>query len=620
MEKLHRNFKLSHRLLVYVVLCSTIFTLFATAIQLYIDFKKDISEIYYNIDYIEQSYAPAIAGSVYSVDNEQLNIQLEGVLQLQDITYLEVIEIAGGSTYKWSAGNLDPEKHIRKEIPLLHRRINGETFKCGSLIVIASMKAVYQRLWSKMMIILATNAIKTFLSSFFILLIIKFVVSRHLETLADYARTLNIGSLAKPLKLKRKKHNLNSTDEFDMVVKAINDMRQRIERGIAKREQIEKLLKESEKKYRVLIETQTDLFCRFLPDGRFSFVNNVYCRFFNKSKEELIGSKWEPFPVDDDLKSIMEKLSTLSPTNQTVIVENRVTSGKGEIHWMQFINKGFFNSDGKLMEIQSVGRDVTEKKQAEEMLKKYSVRLEETVAQRTKELQDFQEQLIRSEKMVVLGKLAGVLGHEIKAPLGIMKNSFEFLKIRLDQHMDEKIPKHLHIVKRQLKIIDRTIDDVLDFAHTKGLKLIVIDLNHFIKDTLSHISIPADIHIVCEFGIDLPHIAVDEHQIHQIILNIISNAIDAMDESGTLTVSTGKKTGYNMEQDVVTISIQDTGTGIPRDHLEKIFEPLFTTKVKGTGLGLAACENILHAHKGSLDVTSEPGKGSTFIVKLPIQD
>jgi len=270
-------------------------------------------------------------------------------------------------------------------------------------------------------------------------------------------------------------------------------------------------------------------------------------------------------------------------------------------------------------------------------LKEYTGQLEEMVGQRTKELHETQEQLVRSEKMVALGKLAGVLGHEIKAPIGVMKNSFEFLKIRLDKSMDEKIPKHLQIVSRQLKIIDRTIDDVLDFARTKGLKLTTIDPNNLVKSALNRISIPANSNIVHDYGKDLPHITVDEHQIHQVILNIVANAFDAMDEGGTLlvrtgTLSFGKKTAQGIEQamkkgtektmekkmepKIVTISFQDTGSGIPRDHLDKIFEPLFTTKVKGVGLGLAACENIIHAHKGSLEVTSEPGKGSTFVIKL----
>ena len=128
---------------------------------------------------------------------------------------------------------------------------------------------------------------------------------------------------------------------------------------------IEKNLLESEERYRFLIENQTDLISRFKPDGKFVFVNDMYCRFFNKSKKELIGTKWEPPTVGDDTQLIKEALSALSPANPTVIIENRVFSGKGQIHWVQFINSGFFDHQGGLLEIQSVGRDITDRKQAE---------------------------------------------------------------------------------------------------------------------------------------------------------------------------------------------------------------------------------------------------------------
>lgn len=140
--------------------------------------------------------------------------------------------------------------------------------------------------------------------------------------------------------------------------------------NITERKRAENELRMSEERYRFLIENQTDLVSRFLPDGTFIFVNDVYCHFFNKTKEELLNNKWKPLPVDDDVEFIEKKLSTLSPINPMVIIENRVFSGKGEIHWMQFVNKGFFDDYGNLMEILSVGRDITNRKQIEKDLRK----------------------------------------------------------------------------------------------------------------------------------------------------------------------------------------------------------------------------------------------------------
>lgn len=129
------------------------------------------------------------------------------------------------------------------------------------------------------------------------------------------------------------------------------------------RKQAEFELIQSEKRYQSLIETQTDLVSRFSREGNFAFVNEVFCSFFNKTRDELIGKKWSPLPVAEDLKHIEQKLSMISPSNPTVVIENRVLSGKGEMRWVQFVNQGFFDSSGRLLEIQSVGRDITELKQ-----------------------------------------------------------------------------------------------------------------------------------------------------------------------------------------------------------------------------------------------------------------
>lgn len=247
-------------------------------------------------------------------------------------------------------------------------------------------------------------------------------------------------------------------------------------------------------------------------------------------------------------------------------------------------------------------------------------RTEAALRKNEKALKDARERLVRSEKLTALGKLAGTLGHEIKAPLSVIKHSFEFLKIRLDRGADEKIGKHLNMVHEKLDTIDKTIDDVLDFARTKDLQTIDIDPEKLVEDVLRDIFVPANIKIVRDLGSGLPRITVGETQIRQAFQNIISNAVDAMDEGGTLTVSTNINNGDNAGLESVTVSFQDTGEGISPDNVGKVFEPLFSTKVKGTGLGLVACENIIHAHGGSIEVASELGKGSTFIVKLPIKE
>jgi PAS domain S-box-containing protein len=132
--------------------------------------------------------------------------------------------------------------------------------------------------------------------------------------------------------------------------------------------QAEFALRESEERYRKVVEDQTEVICRYLPDGTMIFVNEVYCRFFGKSEAELSGLSWHPVAHPDDIPMIEEKLSSLSPSNPVVTIENRVYAADGSEHWMQFVNRAFYGDDGKLQEIQSVGRDISARKLAEQEL------------------------------------------------------------------------------------------------------------------------------------------------------------------------------------------------------------------------------------------------------------
>ena len=157
---------------------------------------------------------------------------------------------------------------------------------------------------------------------------------------------------------------------------------------ITERKRIEEALRESEEHYRTVVQDQTELISRFREDGTFTYVNEVYCRFFNKPYEELIGNQWQPVAFPEDLPVIEEKLALMSVENPIVLIENRVVSGSGEIRWMQFVNRGFFDEEEQLIEIQSVGRDITELKLVEEALKISEMTLRQTSSRRLDAFED----------------------------------------------------------------------------------------------------------------------------------------------------------------------------------------------------------------------------------------
>lgn len=142
---------------------------------------------------------------------------------------------------------------------------------------------------------------------------------------------------------------------------------------VSERKKIEQELQESEKRYRAVVEDQTEIICRFLPGGILTFVNDVYCRLFAKSREELLGRSWQPLAFPEDLPEIEKQLKKMSPQQPVVVVENRIITGSGEMRWMQFVNRGFFDEQFRLLETQVVGRDITVRKKAEEEINSYLI-------------------------------------------------------------------------------------------------------------------------------------------------------------------------------------------------------------------------------------------------------
>jgi PAS domain S-box-containing protein len=165
-------------------------------------------------------------------------------------------------------------------------------------------------------------------------------------------------------------------EQLSMLVKErteeLENRNARLEVEIAERKRAEEALSRSEQRYRAVVEDQTELILRFRPDGSYTFVNQACCRFFGKSEDELLGKDWRTDAMAQDLPTIEKRLKFLTPANPVVVIENRVTSGDGDVRWMQFVNRGFFDAQGRLLETQAVARDITERKHAEEMLLIYA--------------------------------------------------------------------------------------------------------------------------------------------------------------------------------------------------------------------------------------------------------
>lgn len=251
---------------------------------------------------------------------------------------------------------------------------------------------------------------------------------------------------------------------------------------------------------------------------------------------------------------------------------------------------------------------------AQEELYRLNRSLENRVEARTRELKSAQDELIKKERLAAIGQMASVVGHEIRNPLAVINNSTYFIKTKLSHagDVEPKITKHISIIESEIKQANGIINEILGFARTKELNTRVQPLNTYMEDIIMSFPFPAHIELVKEFTSENPIVNVDTDELTQAIRNLMRNGIEVMPEKGTLTMRTV------IEGNFVRIDIQDSGTGIPKDVLEKIFAPFFTTKARGTGLGLAVVKKVIDRHKGRVDAWSEVGKGACFKLFLPL--
>jgi len=230
-----------------------------------------------------------------------------------------------------------------------------------------------------------------------------------------------------------------------------------------------------------------------------------------------------------------------------------------------------------------------------------------------KDLKESRERLVWSERLAALGKLAGFVSHELRNPLGVMKNIlyyFNMLELGKD---NAEVKENLDMLSAEIEKSDRIIGDLLEFSRIKKPIFHPGNINMIINEILNRLTNYPNIEVVKEFERDMPDIDIDALHIHQVFYNLAKNGMEAMGGGGTLTIRTA------LEGDFIEVSFSDTGIGIPSENLGKIFEPLFSTKVKGTGLGLAICNMLVSGHGGSIEVKSEMGKGTTFTVRLPVK-
>ena len=404
---------------------------------------------------------------------------------------------------------------------------------------------------------------------------------------------------------------------------------------ITERKLAEELLRDSEEQFRVMTASAQDAIVMMDNEGRFSYWNEAAERIFGYTKQETIGKVvheilpppryredyLNAFPAwhDSGHGAVVNKtveLTALRKDGCEIPVELSLSSVKIKGKWNAI----------------AIVRDITSHKRAEKEIRDKNVALE----QRSEQLLSAQEELIRKEKLAVLGQLSGSVAHEMRNPLAVISNAVYFLKA-LQMSQDERIKEYLEIISEEVGNAGNIITNVLDFSRTKTPNIVPTKVSQLVKNVLDRCAVPDGITISTNLPESLPLLKVDPLQIYQVMQNLITNAIQAMPQGGSVTISARSvhdsqaqpresdgnvvqigEADFNSGSGFIEISVLDTGEGISPENMKKLFQPLFTTKVRGIGLGLTLCRNLTEANGGCIAAESRQAEGTLFRVTLPV--
>lgn len=245
----------------------------------------------------------------------------------------------------------------------------------------------------------------------------------------------------------------------------------------------------------------------------------------------------------------------------------------------------------------------------------YHEYLEDVIEQKSGELQQVRMRLLESERLSAIGRTTAMVGHDLRNPLQVIINTLYLARMKLElippQIEKNDLNEIYNRIESQVLYMDKIVTDLQDFSRPVNINPMKTDLKKLVKEVLSSVPVPKNVNVSLKISENFPLVSVDSPSLKRVLSNLILNAVQAMPDGGNLTVA------VNSTGEQVIITVEDTGVGIPKESMSKIFESFFTTKAQGQGLGLCICKKFVEANGGSIEVESEEGQGTIFTVKLP---
>ena len=390
----------------------------------------------------------------------------------------------------------------------------------------------------------------------------------------------------------------------------------------------ERKLRERNREVEAILNGIQDFILVISPQKEILDVNEAFLQNMGYTRDEVIGRKChEVFQkasqqcINDPMICPQNRLLRTKQVSQSVMTR---VNRKGELRYIEITIYPIWKKDGKISEYIEISRDITDRKKQEEEITR---RLEQLVEERTRQLKETHDQLKHKDKMASLGKLAASVVHEINNPNAGILNLIMLIKRIIkegpvSQEETNNFIRYLDLMEKENRRISRIVSNLLSFSRQSKIELKGIDINRLIEKTLllnENLLKINGVRIDKELDSSLPDYTGSEDHLLQVFMNFISNAAEAMEMTKDALLKI--KTEYMLNQDTIRVSFADNGIGIPEKNVSRLFEPFYTTKKKGkgVGLGLSVAYGIIQEHKGSINVKSEPGKGTTFAILLPLK-
>lgn len=406
-----------------------------------------------------------------------------------------------------------------------------------------------------------------------------FYTQDHAEQLQSFANQASVA--------------IKNAQLYDMVQRHAAEL----ERSVAERTTE---LRESEARYRAIVEDQTELISRFLPDGTLTFVNQAVARFLDKDRDELIGHALLPYLHEADRTTMMEQISALTPENPVVVLENRLVRESGEERWLQWTNRMITDEDGQFIEYQSVGRDITERRQAEEVLRKSLMR--------------------EIELGELKSRFVSLVSHEFRNPLAVILMNSDMLRRYHERLTPEQRDEYLNAIRNHVRGMTDLLEDLLLLSQSEAGKLEVrpqdVNLGVLGQRIVDDVRTVSGEDRFFDYNTSGECTATTDPKLFRLILsNLVSNAAKYSLPGGYIEIS------LSCEAQRVVLRVSDEGIGIPQAEQAQLFDPFTRAsnvgRRSGTGLGLTLVKQCVELMGGTIAFQSQENIGTTFTVTLP---